>query len=111
MVCEYYEIPIQDIRTKTRQRYMVRARQMFYLLMFENMHQISATACGKFMNQDHATVLHAINKMNDEISLYPDIKKDYDYFTYRLNGRFTPKKVFFDRSSQLYCNPCIYVRS
>lgn len=79
--------------------------------MFENMHQISVTKSAKFLNQDHATALYGINKMNDEISLYPDVKKDYDYFTYRLNGRFTPKKVFFDRSSQLYCNPCMYVRS
>lgn len=111
LVCDYYEIPLEGIVEKTRQRHIVRARQMFYLLMFENMHQISVTKSAKFLNQDHATALYGINKMNEEISLYSDARNDYNYLSHRIDSRFIPKPKYYGNNNQVYCNWCVYVRS
>lgn len=106
MVCAYYKLTPEEIRSKSRERYLVRARQMFYLLMFENMHQIAVSKASEFLGQDHATAIHGIKKMNEEISLYPEYRKDYTYFNYRLSGNFTPKEKYYGGNKLIYCNPC-----
>lgn len=59
IVCDYFEIPIDQINSKTRRREIVQARQL--AMYFSRKHtKLSLAsigdACG---NKDHATVLHA----------------------------------------------------
>lgn len=65
VVCDYFNLPIDVINSKTRKREIVQARQL--AMFFAKKHTKSSLAtiglhCG---NKDHATVLHACRTINN----------------------------------------------
>ena len=59
LVCEYFDIPLEKIQSKTRKREIVQARQLA-LYFSKNFTKSSLANIGsKCGNKDHATVLHA----------------------------------------------------
>jgi len=65
VVCEYFNLPLDVINSKTRKREIVQARQL--AMFFSKKHTKSSLAtigqhCG---NKDHATVLHAVKTVNN----------------------------------------------
>jgi chromosomal replication initiator protein len=65
VICEYFNIPVESINSKTRKREIVQARQLS--MYFSKKHTKSSLAsigqqCG---NKDHATVLHACRTVNN----------------------------------------------
>ena len=64
-VCDYFNIPMEQINSKTRKRNIVQARQL--AMFFSKKHTNSSLTtiglhCG---NKDHATVLHACRTVNN----------------------------------------------
>ena len=64
-VCDYFNIPMEQINSKTRKRNIVQARQL--AMYFSKKHTNSSLTtiglhCG---NKDHATVLHACRTVNN----------------------------------------------
>ncbi len=64
-VCDYFNLPVDIINSKTRKREIVQARQL--AMYFSKKHTKSSLAtigmhCG---NKDHATVLHACRTVNN----------------------------------------------
>lgn len=61
MVCDFYQVPMDQVRSKTRRREIVQARQITMYLSRKytksSLHQIANTV-GNF---DHTTVLHSCN--------------------------------------------------
>ena len=67
IVCDYFNLPLDLINSKTRKREIVQARQL--AMYFSKKHTKSSLAtiglhCG---NKDHATVLHACRTVNNLI--------------------------------------------
>jgi chromosomal replication initiator protein len=67
IICDYFNIPVDQINSKTRKRDIVQARQL--AMFFSKKHTKSSLAtiglhCG---NKDHATVLHACRTVNNLI--------------------------------------------
>lgn len=65
VVCDYFNLPLEVINSKTRKREIVQARQL--AMFFSKKHTKSSLAtiglhCG---NKDHATVLHACRTVNN----------------------------------------------
>lgn len=65
VVCDYFNLPVEIINSKTRKREIVQARQL--AMYFSKKHTKSSLAtiglhCG---NKDHATVLHACRTINN----------------------------------------------
>jgi len=65
IVCDYFNLPVDIINSKTRKREIVQARQL--AMYFSKKHTKSSLAtiglhCG---NKDHATVLHACRTINN----------------------------------------------
>ncbi|MCP4553309.1 MAG: chromosomal replication initiator protein DnaA [Bacteroidetes bacterium] len=65
VVCDYFNLPVDIINSKTRKREIVQARQL--AMYFSKKHTKSSLAtigmhCG---NKDHATVLHACRTVNN----------------------------------------------
>jgi chromosomal replication initiator protein len=65
VICEYFQLPLDVINSKTRKREVVQARQL--AMFFSKKHTKSSLAhigkqCG---NKDHATVLHAVKTINN----------------------------------------------
>ena len=65
VVCDYFNLPLEAINSKTRKREIVQARQL--AMFFSKKHTKNSLAtiglhCG---NKDHATVLHACRTVNN----------------------------------------------
>jgi chromosomal replication initiator protein len=65
IVCDYFDIPIETMKSKTRKREIVQCRQLamyFSKQMTKNSLAMIGKHCG---NKDHATVLHACKTVNN----------------------------------------------
>jgi chromosomal replication initiator protein len=67
IVCDYFEIPVDALNSKTRKRDIVQARQLS--MYYSKKHtKASLTTIGLHCgNKDHATVLHACRTVNNLI--------------------------------------------
>lgn len=106
LVCQYYNLTEEHLKAKTRIRYVVKARQMFYLLVYENLSYVSLVRMSKILNQSHDVAIYGIEKISQEISLYPEMKRDYEYFKETIEGRFMPKNNYTPTGQQI-CNWCV----
>lgn len=86
-VCNYFNIPIDDIYKKSRKRELILARMICYKLIrgkqdFKkykyNGYRISLAEIGKIFTLDHATVLNGINKLNNYLETEIQTKLYYD---------------------------------
>ncbi len=78
VVCEYFDIPIEKIHTKTRKREIVQARQLA-MFFSKNFTKSSLAAIGsKCGNKDHATVLHACKTVKNLADTDKNFKKYVD---------------------------------
>ncbi len=85
VVCDYFELPIDMIKSKTRKREVVQARQitMFFAKSFTKSSLASiGSHCG---GKDHATVLHACKTVNNLI----DTDKKFKSYIQELEKKIT----------------------
>jgi len=83
IVCDYFNLPVDSISSKTRKREIVQARQL--AMYFAKKHTKSSLAtigihCG---NKDHATVLHACRTVNNLI----DTDKQFRIYVEELDKK------------------------
>lgn len=83
IVCDYFNLPVDSINSKTRKREIVQARQL--AMYFAKKHTKSSLAtiglhCG---NKDHATVLHACKTVNNLI----DTDKQFRIYVEELDKK------------------------
>ena len=65
VVCDYFNIPIETMKSKTRKREIVQCRQLA-MYFSKQMTKSSLAMIGKHCgNKDHATVLHACKTVNN----------------------------------------------
>ena len=65
VVCDYFDIPIETMKSKTRKREIVQCRQLA-MFFSKQMTKDSLAMIGKHCgNKDHATVLHACKTVNN----------------------------------------------
>lgn len=67
VVCDYFNMPVDALQTKTRRREIVQARQIA-MYFSKNLTKFSLANIGtQIGNKDHATVLHACKTVNNLI--------------------------------------------
>ena len=77
-VCAKYNINVQDMDSSKRKKDIAHPRQIAMYLCRE-LTDVSLPKIGKeFGNRDHTTVMHAINKITDEIENNPGFKKEIE---------------------------------
>ena len=65
VVCDYFDIPVEIMKSKTRKREIVQARQLA-MYFSKQLTKSSLAHIGKHCgNKDHATVLHACKTVNN----------------------------------------------
>ncbi len=65
IVCDYFDLPIELLKSKTRKREVVQARQIA-MFFAKNMTKASLATIGMHCGgKDHATVLHACRTVNN----------------------------------------------
>lgn len=73
VVCTAYEMTPETLRSDSRDERMVEARKWYCLLTSPR----NMTQAGRYINRDHATVLHHRREMRDTLTLYPIYRERY----------------------------------
>ncbi len=71
---ELYELNLSE---KCQKRNYIEARGLFCKIAKEHGH-VTLTKIGKFINKNHATVIHSINTMNDYLQFEEDLRFKYN---------------------------------
>jgi chromosomal replication initiator protein len=84
LVCDYFTIPVEQVKSKTRKREIVQARQisMFYA---KDLTKSSLKTIGMhFGGRDHSTVIHACQTVNDLMETDKKFKADIEEIGKRI---------------------------
>lgn len=65
IVCDYFDMPVELLKSKTRKREIVQARQLTMYFSKQLTKNSLATIGAQCGNKDHATVLHACRTVNN----------------------------------------------
>jgi chromosomal replication initiator protein len=65
VVCDYFDMPVELLKSRTRRREIVQARQLAMYFSKQFTKSSLATIGAQCGNKDHATVLHACKTVNN----------------------------------------------
>jgi len=84
IVCDYFNMPVDSLQSKTRKREVVQARQIA-MFFSKSLTKSSLTSIGtQIGHKDHATVLHACKTVNNLIDTDKQFKTDVEEIEKRL---------------------------
>ncbi|MEO8166697.1 MAG: chromosomal replication initiator protein DnaA [bacterium] len=86
-VCEYFSIPEDLLRAKTRKQEIVNARQVAMYLAKELTNSSLKTIGLHFGGRDHSTVIHAYQCVEDQMKIDSKYKTNIDHIKRRLELR------------------------
>jgi chromosomal replication initiator protein len=83
-VIGYYDVALQDILGKCREKRLAFPRQIIMYLMREEINSSYPAIGHEIGGRDHTTAMHACNKVRSELENDPKVKKDIDLIKQRL---------------------------
>lgn len=102
-ILEHYSITEKEFVSKSRLRYLVNARGIFYYLS-RNLTKNSTVFIGKRVNRDHATVLNGYRVIKDLLHFNLDnMKEDIESITNIFNNYIEVKN---EKKNQLIKDVC-----
>jgi chromosomal replication initiator protein len=84
IVCDYFNMPVDSLQTKTRKREVVQARQIAMFFSKSLTKSSLASIGSQIGHKDHATVLHACKTVNNLIDTDKQFKIDMEEIEKRL---------------------------
>lgn len=75
ITCKELNVTPEDVKSANRKGEIVQARHVFCYLAATGGYNFTLVRIGKFINRDHASVLHARRKISDTIEMYIDTSK------------------------------------
>lgn len=91
-ISNYYDISIDDIKSKKRNSDIVKARHLYFYLS-RKMTNIVLNKIGDMVNRDHSTVLHGYNMIKWDIKIYKDLQKDIEIIEQNLVSPLVIQKI------------------
>ena len=85
VVCDYFDLSIDTLKSKTRKRNIVQARQLAMYFSKQLTKSSLANIGARCGGKDHATVLHACKTVNNLV----DTDKDFRLYVQELEKKFT----------------------
>ncbi len=83
-VCDYFEVPVEKLKEKTRKRAIVQARQLSMYLS-KNFTKNSLKSIGKhFGGRDHSTVIHSCQAIQNLMDTDTKFKESVDDLTKKI---------------------------
>ncbi len=104
-VADYYELYPEKLFLKTRTRSVVKARQVSMYIIREITGK-PFQEVGRYFNLDHATVLHSVKTVKNEMSTNKDLKNEVLILIFKCK-QLKNKLAKIDSE---FCNPCYYGR-
>ena len=84
VVCEHLNVKPEDIKSKKRNEDIVIPRQIVMYLCSEYT-DYSSTKIGEFLNKDHSTVLHGVQKLKDDLENDDNLKGKVEIIIKKMN--------------------------
>ncbi|MBN1925918.1 MAG: chromosomal replication initiator protein DnaA [Prolixibacteraceae bacterium] len=84
IVCDYFNMPVDSLQSKTRKREVVQARQIAMFFSKSLTKSSLASIGSQIGNKDHATVLHACKTVNNLIDTDKQFRYDVEEIEKRL---------------------------
>lgn len=76
-VCEHCDVEFKQLYSKSRAANIVEARQLAsYFIYFLTEHSLKST--GRMLNRDHATVMHSIKVVRNQIEFNKKYREKYN---------------------------------
>ena len=85
VICDYFDLSIDTLKSKTRKRNIVQARQLAMYFSKQLTKSSLANIGARCGGKDHATVLHACKTVNNLV----DTDKDFRQYVQELEKKFT----------------------
>lgn len=86
LVCEHYKVRLIDIKSKSRSKPLVTARQMAMYLIKKHLDKSLVDIGRAFGGKDHTTVINALKRIEDQLQSDSDLSKDYDELESRIHN-------------------------
>ncbi len=86
LTSEHFKIRIQDLKSKTRNKPIVTARQMAMFLIKLHLDKSLVEIGRAFGSRDHTTVLNALRRIEYQLNEDSDLKKDFDELQSRIHN-------------------------
>jgi len=86
LVAEHFKIRIVDLKSKTRNKPIVTARQMAMYLIKLHLDKSLVDIGRAFGSRDHTTVLNALRRIEFQLNEDSDLKRDFDELQSRIHN-------------------------
>lgn len=86
LTAEHYKIRVVDLKSKTRNKPIVTARQMAMYLIKIHLDKSLVDIGRAFGSRDHTTVLNALRRTESQMSEDLDLKRDFDELQSRIHN-------------------------
>lgn len=81
---KFSNIAWESLVSKRRDRRLALVRWMCFKYLMSKWH--TSSEIGKKFNRDHTTILYGVDKIDDFIRLYPEIREDYNALKVHLDA-------------------------
>ncbi len=86
LVSDHYKVRVPDIKSKTRTRPLVVARQVAMWLVKKHLDKSLVDIGRSFGGKDHTTVMNALRRIEDQLNKDSEIKRDIDELEGRIHN-------------------------
>ena len=76
-ICKIYSLDVEQLKEKNRTRSIVKIKQIIIWVLCSK--GITTMVIGKYFNQDHTTIIHSRETVNDLAATDEDYKKELRY--------------------------------
>jgi chromosomal replication initiator protein len=90
LVSQFYRINKHEISSKSRRKTLNESRKVCIFLL-RHWTQLSLMDIGSLVGRDHTTVLHALQKFEEELKFSASLQRHIRFFQERLNTYMHPK--------------------
>lgn len=86
LVSEHYKVRVPDLKSKTRTRPLVTARQVAMWLVKKHLDRSLVDIGRSFGGKDHTTVMNALRRIEDQLNKDSEIKRDIEDLESRIHN-------------------------
>lgn len=86
LTAEHYKIRVVDLKSKTRNKPIVTARQMAMYLIKNHLDKSLVDIGRAFGSRDHSTVLNSLRRIESQLNEDSDLKRDFDELQGRIHN-------------------------
>ncbi len=86
LAAEHFKVRVVDLKSKNRSKPLLLARQLCMYLIKNHLNKSLVETGRAFGGRDHTTVLNALRKIEKELTVNSDLKKDFEDLQSRIHN-------------------------